>query len=192
GMLQRPGRTAMTTLGTVLGVGAFVAVLGLTATAGGQIDQRFTALVATEVTIEDNGGPDPVRVPNAFPADADQRIRAVDGVVHAGVWWPVAGRPSVTSVPLPGRRQSQDIPVRAASAGYLPALRPTLTQGRLYDTFHDQRAEPVAVLGAVAAAQLGIDNLAVQPAIVIDDVPFTVIGIIADVQRQPDTLFQVL
>src|SRR5690606_897717 len=50
---------------------------------------------------------------------------------------------------------------------------------------------PVAVLGAVAAAQLGIDNLAVQPAIVIDDVPFTVIGIIADVQRQPDTLFQV-
>ena len=32
GIVQRPGRAALTMLGTVLGVGAFVAVLGLTAT----------------------------------------------------------------------------------------------------------------------------------------------------------------
>lgn len=193
GMLQRPGRTAMTALGTLLGVGAFVAVLGLTATAGGQIDERFTALVATEVTVEDNGGADPALVPNAFPADADQRIHAIDGVVHGGVWWPIRSpRPLVSAVPLPGRRQAQEIDVRAASPGALPALRPTLAQGRLYDTFHDDRAEQVAVLGAAAAAQLGIDNLAVGPAIIIDDVPFTVVGIISDVQRQPEVLFQVM
>lgn len=194
GMLQRPGRTAMTALGTLLGVGAFVAVLGLTATAGGQIDQRFTALVATEVTVQDNGGEDPLLTLNAFPADADQRIRAIDGVVHGGVWWPVRTDPrlQVTAVPLPGRRSSQEIEVRAASPGVLPALRPTLAQGRSYDSFHDNRAEKVAVLGSAAAAQLGITTLAVQPAIFIDDVPFTVIGILADVDREPDVLFQVL
>ena len=32
GIVQRPGRAGLTMLGTVLGVGAFVAVLGLTAT----------------------------------------------------------------------------------------------------------------------------------------------------------------
>ncbi|HEY6311490.1 MAG TPA: hypothetical protein VIY52_11905, partial [Streptosporangiaceae bacterium] len=42
GIVQRPGRAALTMLGTVLGVGAFVAVLGLTATGAGQISHQFT------------------------------------------------------------------------------------------------------------------------------------------------------
>ncbi|MGH3401744.1 MAG: hypothetical protein ACRDRJ_04380, partial [Streptosporangiaceae bacterium] len=37
GIVQRPGRAVLTMLGTILGVGAFVAVLGLTATGAGQI-----------------------------------------------------------------------------------------------------------------------------------------------------------
>jgi putative ABC transport system permease protein len=50
----------------------------------------------------------------------------------------------------------------------------------------------VAVLGSVAAAQLEVTNLAVQPAVLIDGVPFTVVGVLDDVQRQADVLFQVL
>ena len=57
--MQRPGRSALTLLGTVLGVGAFVAVLGLTATASGQVDQSFTALTATTVTVTDVGAANP-------------------------------------------------------------------------------------------------------------------------------------
>lgn len=64
GMLQRPSRSALTALGTVLGVGTFVAVLGLTATATGQIGDRFNALTATEVTVEDTGGPDAAFTPS--------------------------------------------------------------------------------------------------------------------------------
>ena len=44
GIVQRPGRAGLTMLGTVLGVGAFVAVLGLTATGAGQISRQFTVL----------------------------------------------------------------------------------------------------------------------------------------------------
>ena len=44
GIVQRPGRSALTMLGTILGVGAFVAVLGLTTTAAGQISRQFTVL----------------------------------------------------------------------------------------------------------------------------------------------------
>jgi putative ABC transport system permease protein len=194
GLLQRPGRTAMTAAGTVLGVGAFVAVLGLTATASGQIDARFTALVATEVLVEDTGGSDPLTVANAFPADAEVRMAAITGVRHAGVWWRVHAQPPlpVTAVPLPGSDRPPEIEVVAASPGLLRALRPTAVRGRLFDQFHDGRGEAVAVLGSAAAARLEVTNLAVQPAVLIDGVPFTVVGILDDVQRQPDALFQVL
>ena len=91
GVLQRPARAALTMVGTVLGVGAFVAVLGLTSTATGQIGQRFDALRDTTVTVTDNG--DPARVadgdpgPVSFPADADRRITAINGARAAGVYW---------------------------------------------------------------------------------------------------------
>jgi putative ABC transport system permease protein len=191
GMLQRPGRTLLTALGTVLGVGAFVAVLGLTATASGQISSRFTALVATEVRVEDNGGQDPFAVDIAFPADADARVAAIPGVVNAGVYW-LAPRLAVTGVLLPGQPEAHEIPVLAASPGLLRALGPTLAQGRLFDEFHDGRAEHVVVLGPAAASRLGITTLAVQPAIFIDGIPFTVTGILADVARNTDVLFDVL
>ena len=61
----------------VLGVGAFVAVLGLTATGAGQISHQFTVLEDTTVTVEDNGPANNVAPPGTnpaigFPADADQ------------------------------------------------------------------------------------------------------------------------
>jgi putative ABC transport system permease protein len=191
GLLQRPARTLLTALGTLLGVGAFVAVLGLTATASGQISQRFTALVATEVNVDDIGGDG---LPDSFPADADARIAQIDGVQSGGVYWPVGTTKSlpVTGVPLPGQVASAQTPVLAASPGLLRAVHPHVYAGRLYDEFHDERAEPVAVLGIAAARQLGVTNLSVQPAIFIGGVPLTVIGIIDDVQRLPDVLFDVL
>src|SRR5690606_5859705 len=57
---------------------------------------------------------------------------------------------------------------------------------------HDSRAEQVAVLGSAAARRLGITTLAVRPAIFIDGIPFTVLGILDDVARNTDTLFNVL
>ncbi|MEO6703674.1 MAG: ABC transporter permease, partial [Jatrophihabitantaceae bacterium] len=53
GILQRPGRSVLTMLGTVLGIGSFVTILGLTATTAGQISSRFNLLDATQVTVTD-------------------------------------------------------------------------------------------------------------------------------------------
>jgi putative ABC transport system permease protein len=87
GIVQRPGRAVLTMLGTVLGVGAFVAVLGLTATGAGQTSHQFTVL-------EDNGPANNVAPPDSnppigFPADADAVADHINGVTAAGVWWPV-------------------------------------------------------------------------------------------------------
>src|SRR5258708_29493689 len=68
GIVQRPGRAVLTMLGTVLGVGAFVAVLGMTATGAGQISQQFTVLQDTTVTGQDNGPANDAAPPGANPA----------------------------------------------------------------------------------------------------------------------------
>ncbi|WP_112678133.1 ABC transporter permease, partial [Micromonospora saelicesensis] len=183
----------LTALGTVLGIGAFVAVLGLTATAQGQVSDRFTALVATEVVVEDSGVGDSEE-PDAFPADADQRLRKVVGVRHAGVWWQVEQAPPlpVRGVTLPGESGKQDPPVFAASAGLMGALRAEVQSGRVYDDGHEVAEARVVVLGIGAARQLRVHDLGLRPAVFIGDIPFTVVGVISDVKRQPELLSAVM
>lgn len=196
GVLQRPGRTVLTMLGVVLGVGTVVAVLGMTASATGQISGRFTALTATEVTVRQTDAVRPEDLTSTgtpFPGDADARAAQIKGVRSAGTYSALAAERvgDVTGVPLPGAPAEQ-LPVIAASAGALPALRPTVQSGRLYDAVLDRRAEPVAVLGSGAARRLGITRLNRRPVVFLGGTPVTVIGIVSDVERKSEVLASVV
>jgi putative ABC transport system permease protein len=198
GLLQRPGRSVLTALGTVLGVGAFVAVLGLTATASAQIDARFNLLTATEVTVRDVAGDHDEFAGPAFPAGADGRIERLHGVEHAGVFWTVedAGN-TVSAAPVGtpgpgGDGGGERADIVAASPGVLRAAEPTLAQGRLYDAYATRTAAPVAVLGSGLAGRLGITTVETRPAVFIGGRPFTVVGIIDDVRRKADLLLNVV
>jgi putative ABC transport system permease protein len=192
GLIQRPARSALTALGTVLGIGAFVGILGLTATAAGQIDKRFTALAATEVVVEDVGDRSDPGSGVSFPADATSRIRALNGVRQAGLWWPVPiSHPAISAVP--GRSSTSDgLTFIACEPGTFDAMHVRMRVGRTYDGFHTARAERVAVLGSVAATKLGVTRLDGQPAIFIDGLPFTVIGVIDSAQRLPELMFSII
>src|SRR6266487_1208708 len=136
GIVQRPGRAALTMLGTVLGVGAFVAVLGMTATGAGQISRQFTELQDTTVTVQDSGPANNVAPPDAnppigFPADADAVARRINGVTAAGVWWPVSlpqGTNFTGSLAL-SAAASQTINLLAASPGAVQAMGLRITAG---------------------------------------------------------------
>lgn len=181
GLLQRPGRSALTMLGTVLGIGAFVAIVGLSQTASGQIGQAFSRLQATQVMVRDNGA---ARSLN-FPPHADAAVDRIHGVIAAGVWWTVQfSKAAVTSMPAAGQ-PGVAVPVIAATPGALAASGAVVQTGVLYNQFHQANAQNVAVLGAVAAARLGITGLENQPAIFIAGQPFTVVGIISGDQRLP-------
>ncbi|MGH8828479.1 MAG: ABC transporter permease, partial [Jiangellaceae bacterium] len=194
-----PGRSALTAAGTLLGVGALVAVLGLTATATGQISERFTVLAATEVVVEQNAdaatrhnGGAPYM---AFPEDADARVGALNGVRNAGVWWDIEVEQAGVSRLPPGSAMEDaidNITVMAVSPGALRAMNPEFSVGRGYDEFHDSRQENVALLGSAAAHQLGITRIDSFPAIFIDGQPFTVIGILSDVERNTGALLNVV
>lgn len=198
GMIQRPGRSVLTLLGTVLGVGAFVAVLGLTSTASGQIGKRFSLMENTTVTLVDTaappaGQPGEQRAPMDFPADADHRVARLNGAVAAGVYWPAPiDEPRISGSPAAGSDQGTGLGVLAASPGLFDAMQPTLRAGTVFNAFHAERGLRVAVLGPTAAARLGVDRLDAQPAVFVNGVGFTVIGILADTQRLPETLLDVI
>ncbi|WP_326557159.1 ABC transporter permease [Micromonospora sp. NBC_01796] len=189
GVLQRPGRTFLTASGTVLGVASLIAILGLTTTASAQIGARFNALVATEVVVEDTGGEEGVSAPMSFPADSGDLVESLNGVRHAGVMWSLPEQFEVTATPMLGAATVNSVDVVALSPGALQATHPRLSKGRIYEKFHNQRAERVVVLGAVAARRLGVSRLDAQPAVFIDGTAFTVLGIIDEADRHSDLLF---
>jgi putative ABC transport system permease protein len=192
GIVQRPGRSLLTMLGTVLGVGAFVAVLGLTATGAGQISSQFTALEQTTVTVQDNGPVNDVALPGTyppigFPADADAIADRIDGVVAAGVWWPVqlpAGTTFTGSLAL-SASTAQAVSVLAASPGAVKAMGLTMVAGAPLTTYENSSRQPVAVIDSGTASELGIypARLASHPAIFVGGIAYTVVGIYGSAQR---------
>jgi putative ABC transport system permease protein len=177
-------------MGVLLGVAAFVAVLGLTSTATGQISRHFTELAATEVVVQDVAGTGEEVVGPSFPVDADERVLAIDGARHAGVLWPIpkARVGTVTGLPLPGVVANDRIPVVATSPGAFDAVRARLRAGRTFDTALDGRRERVVLVGAGVADALGITRLEVRPVVFLGGVPFDVVGVVDDVQRRPELL----
>lgn len=189
GLLARPARVGLTVLGTVIGVAALVATLGLSKTASSQIVGRFDEVAATDVVIT------PVARSGAgaeiIPWDAEARLRRLNGVAAAGTLSEVDVRGAlVRSVPIndPLGQTDVQLPVRAASPGLWQAVRAHLTAGRFPDSGHSARADRVAVLGANAAERLGISNLDQEPAIFIGDRLYQVIGLVGSVKRQSSLL----
>lgn len=197
GIFARPTRTGLTILGTVLGIGALVATLGVARTAGNQIVGRFDELAATSVLVTNEqgffgGGPDN-RV--AIPVDAEERVSRLNGVVAAGSFGSVdVGGALVRSVPIPDPLAQTEfqMTVYGASPGILDAVRGQLRTGRFFDTGHSERGDQVAVLGPGAAQRLNVTRVDQQPVIFIGEEVYVVIGIIDNVLRQPNLLNAVI
>ena len=88
-------------LGTVIGVGALVATIGLSKTAGNQIVGRFSEVAATDVVVTPVPGALGGNAKPAIPRDAETRARRLNGV--AGGWNPLRRRRAgalVRSVPI--------------------------------------------------------------------------------------------
>lgn len=188
GLSQRPARTVLTMLGTILGVGSFVAVLGLTATATGQVSDAFSVQAATQVLVHDAGGStssDPGQTVESFPIDAETRITALNGVKAAGVTWPVGGGPTTVTASLRPDAAQHQLAVAAATPGYLAAAELELSDGAALTPYVESHALAVAVIGVTAARELGIASTSGAPAVFVDGVAFTVVGIATSAARDP-------
>jgi putative ABC transport system permease protein len=202
GMLARPLRASLTTLGTVLGVGALVATVGLSRTAGNQIVGRFSELQATQITVQPansggffGGGDENRRVTRSLPWAVEDRLDRLNGVVASGALAEVDVRGAlVRTVPLrdPTTVTEFQIPVLAASPGLLDAVRGEISTGRFFDQGHVARGDRVVVLGRDAATQLNLTRVDNVPALFIGEELYTVIGVLDDVSRQRKLLDAVI
>ena len=162
-IVTRPARSALTAVGTLLAVASFVTVLGLTSTAAGQVTAAFNQRLPTLVRV------------TVAPVRSRDQLSGGD--------------------PFPGnvsRRLDALHGVLAASPGFLAAAGARVSQGRLFGGWDVAHAKPVCVLGAAAAAALGISRLDQQPAVIINGLPCTVIGLISQVRGQRWILRSVL
>jgi putative ABC transport system permease protein len=198
----RPARSLLTMTGTVLGCAAFIAIIGLTATASGQITGKFNELEATTLTVRDARAEQDPAAPMSLPARIGPVLRGLNGVVDAGLYFKVplaadadadagagggaatiAVRPQADGIdPASGAALS----VYGAEPGTLAAARVTLASGRGLDEFHLESGQPVAVLGFAAAGNLGIATIATRPTVFIGDDPYQLIGILAEGGALPE------
>ncbi len=193
GVIARPGRTVLTILGTVLGIGALVATIGISKTAGNQIVGRFDALSATEIVATPRAvGRLAI---NAIPWNAQEQVERLNGVVAAGTLADVTVKNTlIGSVPVndPLGQTKFQMPIKAVSSGLFQAVRGRLSSGRFFDTGHSLRAERVAVVGQAAASRLNLARVDQLPAVYIGEKLYTVIGILDSVSRQPDLISSVI
>ncbi len=199
GVLARPARAALTTLGTVLGIASLVATLGISRTAGSQIVDRFSELEATTVTVRvrSSGGSAPTgaaRGTVALPWNVEARLDSLNGVVAAGAVADVPAPGGIATVPFvdPSALSTRTLPVFAASPGLLEAVAGDVSAGRFFDQGHMTRRDRVVVLGIDAAHELGVSRIENQPGIFIGDDLFTVIGVIDAAPRDPGLLSGIL
>jgi macrolide transport system ATP-binding/permease protein len=187
GLLARPARVALTVLGTVVGVAALVATLGLSKTASNQIVGRFDAVASTDIVVS------PARrgaktANSVLPFRSEDALQYLHGVVAAGSLSDVNVQGALVSS-VPGNDPTGltrfQLPVKAASPGLWRAVRAKLSTGSFPDAGHSARGDRVAVLGPNAAARLNIDRVDQRPAIFIGDRLYLVVGILRSVERQP-------
>lgn len=194
-IVARPLTATATSFGTLLAVAWFVAVLGLVSTASGQVGSAFAERLPTTVVVT---GPAPrlLNAPFPFPADVEQRVDALSGVVAAGVYWHVRlARPVIVSPgPLIGDADAgqRGPAVIAGTPGYLAAAGAVVSQGRLFDAWDQSHGAQVCLVGSALARSLGITRLGRQPVIYIDNVRCVIAGIVAGAVRQPSLLGSVV
>ena len=193
GLFARPGRMSLTVLGTVIGLAALVATLGLSRTAGNRIVGHFDELAATEVVISRSNTA--TAEASALPWDAPARLERLNGVVAAGNMSTVdVGNRQVSTSPIsdPTAQTEFKLSVQAASPGLFEAVRAKLRTGRLLDEGQSVRADKVAVLGPSAAQELGVVDLRQMPALRIGDDVYLIVGVLDSVARQPALLGAVI
>ncbi len=194
GITERPLRTALTSLGTVLGIASLVATIGISRTAGAQIVSRFDALAATYVIAEprsNNFGSVGERTSSTITWDAEARINRLNGVVSAGTLSNVeVGNVLVRAVAVrdPLDKSEFQKTIKAASPGIFPTIHTKLSAGRVFDQLMNDSAATVAVIGRLTAEDLSVTRLDQRPVLFIGDRPFEIIGIIDEVEREHDLL----
>jgi putative ABC transport system permease protein len=181
GLRARPLRAALSALGIAIGTAAIVAVLGLSSSSQAGLIAEINRLGTNLLTVE--AGQSLTGAPAQLPPEAPARITLLDDVELVGHTALLKDRYVYRSSMIPPG-QTGGLQVRAASLNLLSVLGTGLARG---DWLNPGTARmPVAVLGAVAARQLGIDRVYPDRRIWLGGRWFDVAGILNPSPLEPE------
>ena len=181
GLRARPLRATLSGLGIAIGTAAIVGILGLSSSSQAgliaEIDQLGTNLLTVEAGQSLTGGR--VQLPHEAPArithlDNVQQVAHTALLENAKVY-----RSSMIPVGNTGGLQ-----VRATSLSLPSVLKTGFARGTWLN--EGTAREPVAVLGSVAAKQLGIERVYPDQRIWLGDQWFTIAGILNPSPLEPE------
>ncbi len=179
GLRTRRLRTGLSTLGVAIGIAAMVGVLGLSASSREELQTKIRALGTNLLEVQASAGFG--RGAGTLPDTAVAMVSRIGPVTSVSSIATVAGAVRRTDTISAGI--TSGISVFAADAGLLDTLHATLRDGRWLDTATS--TYPATVLGSIAAAKLGIVNVADELRVRINDEWFAVIGILDPVAAAP-------
>jgi putative ABC transport system permease protein len=176
GLRSRRLRTALSTVGVAIGIAAMVGVLGLSASSREDLQRQIRALGTNLLQVEAGQGFG--RGTGTLPITAASMVSRIGPVTEVG---------SLTTVDATVRRTdlvsegiTGGISVFAADIDLLPTLRAEMADGVWFN--QATATYPTTVLGATAARQLGVRDVADGQRVYIGGQWFAVIGILGPVQ----------
>jgi putative ABC transport system permease protein len=181
GLRARPLRAVLSALGIAVGIGAMVAVVGISASSRAEIDRQIEALGSNLLTVEPG-----------------QRLRSgetavlpaasVDMVARIGPVMSVSAVGAVDAFVYRTDRidelKTNGITTLAARPDLLETVGGEIASGRWLD--HALAAYPTVVLGATTAQRLGISRSDGGVAVWLGERWFTVVGILAPAPLAPE------
>ncbi len=182
GLRTRPARALLSALGIAIGIATMIVVTGIPASSQAALLAELTALGTN--TLQAMETPDAEKE-EKIPESAVGMIRRIG---------PVTAASAVANTHSRVRRNDRTAPddgggltVLASSLDLLPTINARVHAG---NWLNPATADfPTVVLGSVAAGRLGITDLPAggpAPQVIIEDVPFTVIGILGTTPLTPD------
>ena len=181
GIRTRKLRAALSALGIAIGVGAIVAVLGLSSSSQAGLLNEISKLGTNLLTVA-NGqtlSGDTAELPVAAPGMIS-RIGPVTAVDDTGTISNVSAYRS----PLIPRINTNALSVDATSLGLPLTVGTSVAQGRFLN--QATAREPVAVLGAAAAGRMGIDRIYARERIWVGGQWFYLVGILHPAVLAPE------
>jgi putative ABC transport system permease protein len=181
GLRARPLRAVLSALGIAIGTAAIVGVLGLSSSSQAGLIAEINRLGTNLLTVET--GQSLTGAPAQLPREAPARITLLHNVQQVAHTALIKNTYVYRSSIVPAA-ETGGLQVRATNLTLLPVLETGLARG---DWLNRGTARlPVAVLGATAAQQLGIDRVYPDQRIWLGGQWFNVAGILNPSPLEPD------
>jgi len=181
GLRTRRLRSVLSGLGIMIGIGAMVAVLGLSESSKSDLLSQLDALGTNMLQVQASSG---IGLgPGTLPDDSVAMVSRI-GPVETVSWSGEVASADIFKNDLVPDTQTGGLSVMAVDPGLLSTLQGTMSNG----VFLDEASPdfPVTVLGSVTADRLGIRSLDTPIVVWLGNEWFTVVGIMDSLALSPN------